>query len=443
MENWKSYYESHMMSVEDAAKLIESGDRMWVGATFSVPMGLLNALADRYEELDNVMILSNMLPGMPKMWTDEKYRKAFRSVSYYPNKAERMAFDKGLLEYGSIPYGYIYDSVCNVYKTNVVAVECCEPDENGMVNIGSFATFMTGAMMHGQHVTKCIAVVNKNHKPVRGPNMDMIEFPVTKFAAFCRSDTPLVSITESAPEEVDKQIAAHIMKYVRDGDVVQVGKGGLGNAIGFELESKKDMVVYTEIVSDWVMTLAEKGCLKSVLAGGGFGTAPLYDFLADSPLAQCQPIPKLATPDAVAQFDNFVGINSCMMADLTGQACSEGSGAWQYSSVGGQLEFVKGCNKIRMRGGRGLSFLALRSTRVDKEGKLRSNIVVDFPPASTVTTPRGEVMYYATEYGVVDLWGKTINDRVRAMISIAHPQFREELKQKSIAIGLMKPADFE
>lgn len=114
MENWKSYYESHMMSFEDAAKLIESGDRMWVGATFSVPMGLLNALADRYEELENVMILSNMFPGMPKFWTDEKYRKAFRSVSYFPNKAERMAFDKGLLEYGSIPYGYIADSVCKL-----------------------------------------------------------------------------------------------------------------------------------------------------------------------------------------------------------------------------------------------------------------------------------------------------------------------------------------
>ena len=145
----------------------------------------------------------------------------------------------------------------------------------------------------------------------------------------------------------------------------------------------------------------------------------------------------------VSNRDNFVGINACMMADLTGQSCSEGSGTWQYSCIGGQLDFVKGANRIRARGGRAYNFLALRSTRKDKEGNLLSNIVFDFPPASAVTCPRAEAMYYVTEFGIAEVWGKTLAERVVAMISIAHPDFREELKAQAIANKLARETDFE
>lgn len=444
MENWKEYYKSHTMSVEDAVKLIEPGDTLWVGNSFCVPVPALDALADRYEELENVTILSCMYAvPPPKMLSDIKYRKAFRQISYFPNTNERKAHDAGILEYASIPFGYLVNSVCDVYHCNVVMVEVCEPDENGMVNLNPFGAFFNGAILQGAHVTKCIAVMNKYQGHARSESLDVIQVPVSKFSAFCHADHTLASLPEADPQEVDNEIAAQIMAHVRDGDTVQVGKGGLGNAIGFRLDSKKDISVYAEIVSDWVMPLAEKGVLKKILMGGVFGTSPLYDFALTSPLVETDMIPHLANPDTIGALDNFIAINSCMMADLTGQACSEGAGAWQYSSVGGQLEFVKGCNKIRKRGGRAMSFLALRATRTDKEGKLFSNIVVEFPPVSTVTTPRGETMYFVTEYGIAEVWGRSIPDRIKAMTSIAHPQFREELKQRALSLGMVCPADFD
>ena len=441
MADWKKYYEEHMMSTEEVVKLINSGDRIWVGNTCNVPFVQLDALADRYEELDNVTVLSNMFANPLKMLADPKYGKAFHHISYFPNAQERRAFSLGLLDYASIPYGYIKSSIDDTYKTNVIMVETCEPDEDGYVNIGLWGPFLTAQVLKGKNVEKISAVVNKYHTPATG-DPDYMRIPVEKIAAFCRSDHPLLALGESAPEEIDRVIASQIMQFVRDGDTVQVGKGGLGNAIGFDLNTKKDIDIYSEILSDWIVDLSNQGVIRNVVAGGCFGTQPLYDFANNAKNVTFKTIPCLATPDAVAEMDNFVAINTCMMADLTGQACSEGSGAWQYSAVGGQLEFVKGANKIRLNGGRAYNILALRSTRTDKDGKVYSNIVTEFPPASAVTTPRGEAMYYATEFGVVDLWGKALNERVVAMISIAHPDFREELKARAIELKLAKPQDF-
>ncbi|MEG2518428.1 MAG: acetyl-CoA hydrolase/transferase C-terminal domain-containing protein [Oscillospiraceae bacterium] len=442
MENWKKYYDEHMMTQEGAVELIESGDTLYVGNTCGVPHAVLDKLADRYEELHDVTLISNMFCEPLKMLADKKYRSAFRHISYFPAAQERKAHSLGLLEYGSVPYGYVSDSACNVYKTNVIMVETCEPDENGMVNLGEFGSWMASDFINGKYINKVIAVVNKYQTAPAGGGKNIM-FPVTKFNAFCRNDHPYVSLRESDPEEIDKTIANYIMDYVHDGDTIQVGKGGLGCAIGYDLAGKKDIHIYSEILSDWIVPLAEKGIITDTVASGCFGTQPLYDYADTCETVSFICINELANPDAVAKLNDFVAINTCMMADLTGQSCSEGSGAWQYSCVGGQLEFVKGANRIRNSGRRGMGFLALRSTRTDKDGTVKSNIVAEFPPMSVVTCPRAEAMYFVTEFGVADLWGKTVTDRVRAMIAIAHPDFREELKQKSISSGLMHPEDFE
>lgn len=442
MENWKEYYNSHMMTTEEVVKLIESGDRIWIGNTCDVPYNQLDALADRYEELEDVVTFSNLFAKPLKMLTDAKYGKAFHHISYYPGPVERAGFKLGMVDYASIPYGYFWSSAVDRYQVNTVMIETSEPDEDGYINIGSWGCFLLAEILKRSTVKKFIAVVNRYIPAAQAIDEKLLRLPAESFAAFCRDDHPLAVMTEGEPSQYDKDIAARIMPYVHDGDVLQVGKGGLGNAIGACLVDKKDITVYSEILSDWVVALDQAGSLKAVRAAGCFGSQELYDFAETSPKIVFDTTPHLVQPEEISKWDNFVGINACMMVDLTGQSCSEGSGTWQYSAVGGQLDFVKGANKIRSQGRRGLQFLALRSTRTDKDGKLYSNIVVEFPPASAVTCPRSEAMYYATEYGVADLWGKTLNERVRAMIAIAHPDFREELKERAIALNLARPSDF-
>jgi acyl-CoA hydrolase len=441
MESWKKHVQKNTLSVENIAKIIESGDVIWVGNTLCVPYDVLDALADRYEELEKVIILSNMFLKPIKLFSDTKYRKTFRVLTYFPNMLERAAHKANLVEYVPIPYSYVPKSATDVYKANIIMTEVCEPDENGYCNIGVLGTTFTPQIMKGKHVEKRVAVFNKYHSPAKGDE-NVLKIHVSEFDYFCRSDHELPAIPPSEPEKVDKQIAEHIMKFIHDDSTVQIGMGGLANAVAYDLAKKKNLKIYTEIVTDACVDLAEQGVIRSIKAAGAFGMPRLYKFLGESDLVELSTSDDVIAFDAVAQEDNFVGINACLMADVTGQACSEAIGPLQYSSVGGQLDFVKGCNKARNNGKNSVCFLALRSTYKDKDGTLKSNIVTEFPASSIVTTPRGETMYFVTEYGVADVYCKSINDRVKAMISIAHPDFRDELKQKAIGLGIVFEEDF-
>lgn len=429
------------MSGEEIVKLIESGDRVWIGNTINVPYDQLDLLADRYEELHDVKTYSNVLARPPKMFTDAKYGKAFHHMSFFPGPVEHMARKLGLVSFISAPYGYFQSTASKAQSINVVFIEVGTPDEDGLINIGAAGAFLASEIIKGGSVTKLIGVINESHTPAKCDDPELLNIPVERFCAFCENTHPHIVITDGDPEPVDEKIAGNIMKYVENGDTVQVGKGGLGNAIGSYLMEKEEINVYSEILSDWIVDLCQKGVAKEVRAAGFFGSQRLYDFCTDAKEIVYDSVPHLASINEVSKIDSFVAINACMMADLTGQSCSEGSGTWQYSCIGGQIDFVKGANLIRNRGGKGLNFLALRSTRTDKEGNLHSNVVFNFPLASAVTCPRCEAMYYVTEYGVADLWGKSLAERVVAMISIAHPDFREGLKKQALESGLVLPSE--
>lgn len=438
MGSWKEYYESHLMSAEDAVKLIESGDRVWVGNVCDVPYDELNLLADRADELSNVTLFSNLLARPIKMLTDVKYKDAFHHISFYPGPVEHAAHALGLCDYTTVPLRYFRESAIGHFGINVVFIQVAPPSDNGRVNIGSWGAFLASELLRGNDVTKLIGVVNDAIPVAPCVDDDLINIPIERFDAFCVNNQPLAAMREGDPEEIDKVIASHIMAYIEDGDTVQVGKGGLGNAIGLDLKTKKNMNVYSELLSDWTVELDKAGGLNNVYACGCFGSQELYDWAATAPNVVFDSTTHALALEQIAKRDKFISINACMMADLTGQSCSEGSGTWQYSCVGGQLDFVKGANEIRVRGGKGLNFLALRSTRTDKKGNVHSNIVFSFPPASGITCPRTEAMFYVTEYGVAEVWGRSIPERVEAMISIAHPDFRDELRETAIREGLIK-----
>jgi acyl-CoA hydrolase len=193
----------------------------------------------------------------------------------------------------------------------------------------------------------------------------------------------------------------------------------------------------SEIMTNCMVDLIDCGVAKKVTVAGAFGNQRLYESFTN-PIVSFSDCWDVLEPASIAQQENFVSINATLMTDITGQLCSEAIGVSQYSAMGGQIDFVRGSAKAK----NGRSFVALRSTRTDKEGRRHSNIVAKLPEGSIVSTPRYEVMYLVTEWGVADVYCRSIKERIKAIINIAHPDFREELKAQAIAQGNIFPDDF-
>ena len=438
MENWKKHYEDHLMSMQDAAAKIKAGDTIWMGSTLCIPYAFMDALADRTEELSNITLLANMYLAPTKIMMDPEYKKTFHTISFFANVLERMAAQMNNIDFHSAPYGFLTDAVTKVYKANVVAIEVCPPDENGFCNVGLLGTNFTPEIIRNDCVKTRIAVIN-NNQPLASGDAELTKLPMTMFDYIVENHHDIPSLPVTPPTEFDKVIAQQIMPYINDGDTIQIGMGGLGNQIAYDLMSKKDLHVFTEIGTDAMIDLVEAGVVKDIKMGGAFGTKELYKWLGEhGDVVTLLPIGDVINPEAVAKVDNIVAINSTFMVDITGQACSEAQGSKQYSAVGGSFGFLSGAPRAK----NGRSFLCLRSTFTDKAGAMHSNIVSALPEGSIVTTPRYLPQYIVTEYGVADVYLRTIKERIKALIPIAHPDFREALKYQAIELGMIGEEDF-
>ena len=438
MENWKKHYEDHLMSMQDAAAKIKTGDTIWMGSTLCIPYAFMDALADRTEELSNITLLANMYLAPTKIMMDPEYKKTFHTISFFANVLERMAAQMNNIDFHSAPYGFLTDAVTKVYKANVVAIEVCPPDENGFCNVGLLGTNFTPEIIRNDCVKTRIAVIN-NNQPLASGDAELTKLPMTMFDYIVENHHDIPSLPVTPPTEFDKVIAQQIMPYINDGDTIQIGMGGLGNQIAYDLMSKKDLHVFTEIGTDAMIDLVEAGVVKDIKMGGAFGTKELYKWVGEhGDVVTLLPIGDVINPEAVAKVDNIVAINSTFMVDITGQACSEAQGSKQYSAVGGSFGFLSGAPRAK----NGRSFLCLRSTFTDKAGAMHSNIVSALPEGSIVTTPRYLPQYIVTEYGVADVYLRTIKERIKALIPIAHPDFREALKYQAIELGMIGEEDF-
>jgi acyl-CoA hydrolase len=220
---------------------------------------------------------------------------------------------------------------------------------------------------------------------------------------------------------------------IPDGATIQVGLGGLANAIGYGLESKKNLSVHTEMFTDSMVYLAKKGVVNGkVLAAFGLGSTELYEFVGEGKV-ELAPISYVNNPFEIGKNDDFISINGSLMVDLTGQVCSESLGHDQYSSTGGQLDYVRGASVSK--GGK--SFICLASTVKNKDGSVKSTISLNLPAGEVVTTPRSDVMYVVTEYGIANLFNKPIRERAKELIAIAHPDFRAQLTAEAKAAGII------
>ncbi|NLV86187.1 MAG: hypothetical protein GX025_03070 [Clostridiales bacterium] len=439
MADWKKHYNDHLVTMEQAAKAINTGDTIWMGSTLCVPDAFMDKLGDRVDEIKDITLMANMYLNPNKVLMDPSYKKSFHVISMFANVLERMADQGKSIDFHSAPYGDMVAAVTDVYKANVVAVEVCPPDEDGNFNCGILGTNFTPNILRSGGIEKKIAVVNK-HQPKAHGSDSVTKYPVTMFDYIVEDHHDIPSLPVTEPTEFDKQIAGHIMPYISDGDTVQIGMGGLGNQIAKDLITKKDLRIFTEIGTDAMIDLVEAGVVKDIRMAGAFGSKELYIWLGErSDVVTLLDVFDVITPSAVAKVDNLVAINATFMIDLTGQACSEAQGLRQYSGVGGSYAFTAGAPKAK----NGRSFLCLRSTYTDKSGVTHSNIVSALPEGSIVTTPRYLPQYIVTEYGVADVYLKSNKDRINALLKISHPDFREQLKEQAIARGLMGEDDFK
>jgi len=425
-------YLNKMVSFTEAVKLIHSGDVVYSAGSSIASIPVMDAISDRVRagELENIHLLGAQMLTQTKLLDADMAGKVKYTTWFY-DAYDRVGYKNEVVSINSVHFSRVTRVMKEYYKPNVLVCEFGEPDEDGYCSFGPFGNFWSYNIV--DDVDIIIAVINKHQVKVNSK----ARLHISKATCFCRDDHPLTEFIQPVVQDVDMLVAAHIVDLIPDGATIQIGRGGLANAIGYGLENKKNLSVHTEILTDSVVELVEKGVIKGkIRTGAGFGTNKVYA-LCGTDQVSLEDYEVINNPYEIGRYNNFISINSCFMSDLTGQICSEAIGSKQYSSTGGQLDFVKGA--ALSKGGK--SFIALRSTYTDKQGALHSNIVVHLPLGSVVTTPRSEVMYVVSEYGVADLFLKPIEERVKAMISIAHPDFKEQLREEAIAAGIVRQSD--
>ena len=438
MADWREYYNEHLTTMQGAAKAVKPGDILWLGAGPVIPYTLLDEMYANMEDYHDVTLMYNVATTPFGMLFDTETKKHFRLISFFNLPLERMAGESGIMEYHSCGY----DQLCNgffEYCGNTVAIHVCPPDEDGYCNAGVYGVGTASIIVPDPRVVKRIGIMDKGQVPVAGER-SVMSLHVSQFDYIVEQDTEIAEIPAPRPTAVDKKIASYILPYINKGDKIQIGFGGLGEEILANMRSLKDMEIFSEVACDNMAQLCEEGVISKITATSpGACSKKFYDFLATDSRASFVTSGITVNLLEIMKQDNLVAINATFMVDLLGQACSEAQGLKPYSGVGGSFVYIYGA--MLAKGGR--SFLCLRSTYSDKEGSLHTNVVPWLPEGSIVTTPKNYQMYIVSEFGLADVYLKTMKDRIKALIKIAHTDFREELKEKICTTSLIGEDDFE
>ena len=430
MKNVHTEYKAKLISADEAVSYVKSGDRISYSEFILLPESLDEALAKRIPQLKNIDLRCVCTARVPKIVEADPKREHVIMNDWHLSTAGRRLHDQDLCNY--IPFSYHQGprTIRKYIDYDVAFITVAEMDKNGYFNYG-LCNSMTSAVL--DKTKKIIVEVNKNVPYCYGGNNESIHISKVDYIVE-GENPPLKEVPPAAPKEADRRIAEHIMKQIQDGSCIQLGIGGLPNLIGQMIAESdlKDLGIHTEMMCDSVVDLYNQGKvtgrLKSVDRGKivytfAMGTKKLYDFLDHNPTCSSYPVSITNDPRIISVNNRVVAINNAIEVDLYGQVCSESSGIHQKTGTGGQLDFIFGA--FQSRNGKGI--ISLSSTYKDKEGNLHSRIVPTIEPGSIVTVPRSIVQYVTTEYGIVQLKGKSTWERAEALISIAHPDFREEL----------------
>jgi acyl-CoA hydrolase len=432
------------ISATDAAALVRSGDWVEYGTGLGQPDGVDTALAQRVAELEDVKIRACLTLRPRAVLEVDPGRDHFHWFNWHYTGYDRAKGDVGLANYIPCNLGEIPDYYRRFIDPPEVAVlKTCPRDARGFYNF-SLATFW-----HRAIVERAKVVVVEESAGL--PYVDGLENAVheSEVDFVVEGDPgPALEIPNPPPTDVDRAVARLIAAEVEDGSCVQIGIGAMPNAVcSLLLESGvRDLGVHTEMLTDGIIDLYRAGVVTGarktlhpgkVVCTFGVGTQMQYETADRNPDFLCLAVDLINLPHVVMQNDRVVAINNTTQMDLQGQAASESAGHRHISGTGGQSQFVRGA--YASKGGK--SFICMSSTH-ERPGVRESRIVVDLTPGNVVTATRADNMYVVTEYGIINLKGKSVADRAAAMISIAHPDFREELERRARGHGLIPKGSF-
>jgi acetyl-CoA hydrolase len=426
--DWINRYQSRIVSADEAVQVIQSGQRLFLTGNVSVPQKILAALVEYAPNLEDIEICQALTVG-EDAYTAPEMAGHLRINTIFVSHNVRQAVHEGRADFTPVllsEFPLLFKK--NVLPLDVALIHISPPDEHGFCSLGVEVGLTKSAAESAKII---IAEVNQQMPRTLGDSF--IHVSKLDYMVPVDYDLPELAMGTKGPDDITKTIAGYCAELIPDGATMQMGIGAIPDAVLKFLYDKKDLGIHTELFSDGVIELVEAGVLTNaqktlhpgkIIAGFILGTKKLYRWVHDNPLIEFHPTEYVNDPFVIAQNDRMVAINSAIEVDFTGQICADSIGPKIYSGVGGQLDFIYGAS--RSKGG--VPILTLPSTAKDDT---ISRITPMLKQGAGVVTSRNHVRYVITEYGIADLYGKTIRQRAHALINIAHPKFRDELQAQA------------
>ncbi|MBN2069996.1 MAG: GNAT family N-acetyltransferase [Candidatus Krumholzibacteriota bacterium] len=420
--NRSKEYESKVKSIDEILKIIKAGSRIFIGSGAAEPQRLIKMLIEKGTQIPDHETI-NLIELGTSPYAEAVMRGPFKQNAFFIGANVRDAVNEGRAEYTPIFLSELPALIRSGRpKIDVAFIQVAPPDNYGFCSLGvSVDVVKAGA----EGASMVIAEVNRQMPRALGDcfiHINDIDYII-------ESDMPLLTWTPPEVDEVAEKIGRNVARLITDGATIQTGIGMIPNAILSFLENKRDLGIHTEMFSDGIIDLVESGVITNrkktihngkIIATFCMGSQRLYDFIDDNPLIEFHPCDYTNDPFIIAKNDKMISVNGAIQVDLTGQVCADSIGEYFYSGIGGQVDFVRGA--ARSKGGKPV--IVIPSTA---KGDTVSRIVPFLDQGAGVVTSRGDVHYIATEFGIVNLHGQNLRERALALISIAHPAFRDEL----------------
>ncbi|MCD4698999.1 MAG: 4-hydroxybutyrate CoA-transferase, partial [Phycisphaerae bacterium] len=420
--DWKKKFADRIGTAAEAMNFVKSGNSIFIGTGCAQPQHLVNALVEHSRDIYDARIIHLLTMGSAP-YADEKFRDKFKMNSFFVADNVRHALDAGIGDYTPI----FLSAIPREFETgripiDVALISVSPPDASGLCSFGVSVDIVKSAAANAKYI---IAQVNSKMPRTMGDSFIHANF----IDMLVPHDEPVIAVPVPEPSETLRRIGQNIARLVEDGSTIECGIGRIPQALAEYLKDKKELGIHTEMFGDWIIDLIECGaitCSKKTINRGKIvasfcmGSQKLYDYIDENPFFNFRPTEYVNDPFVISQHDKMVGINVALEIDLTGQVCADSLGYKFYSGIGGQVDFIRG--SARSRGGKAI--IAMPSTAKDESV---SRIVPHLTEGAGVVTTRGDVHYIVTEYGIAYLHGRSIRERVLALVNIAHPKFRNDL----------------